>query len=291
MDSATTLRRRIELAEELRSVTGTMKSLSAVTTRHYERSLHALHEYARTVELGLTVVLRSRPALVPVAAAGAVTQDCLVVVFGSARGLCGPINRHIAAAASETVRSVSGAPTVVAVGARCALELDAAGLQPSQIVEAAASVDSIRLRVQQMLVHIDGWRSTAGGRVALVHPRPVAAGRPYEVQTVPLLPLDAPRLRALAGARWPTRQLPQWRGAWSEVFAALTRQLLFVDLHRAFAETQVCVHRSRLAAMQSAEDNIAERLEQLTLRYHHQRQAAITDELLDVVSGYEAVRG
>jgi len=296
VDTTAVLRRRIELAEELRSVTGTMKSLAAVTVHQYERSVHALHEYSRTVELGLQVLLRARPELLP-QPPPVTDPSLLLVVFGSARGLCGPLNRHVARRArtfvDEEARVAHTEPcAVIASGTRAAMELEDVELRAGQVVETPGSAEGIGSLVQDLLVLIDQWRSeVGGGRVVLVHPRPQSGRQQYAPVVVPLLPLDPERLRELADAAWPTRILPTWRDDWLSVFAALTRQVLFVDLHRAHAETQVCVHRARLAAMQGAEENIDERLEQLSMRYHRQRQAAITDELLDVVSGFEAAGG
>ncbi len=48
-------------------------------------------------------------------------------------------------------------------------------------------------------------------------------------------------------------------------------------------------NRTRLAAMQRAEKNIEERIENLTRRFHRQRQGAIDEELFDLISGYEAL--
>jgi F0F1-type ATP synthase gamma subunit len=59
---------------------------------------------------------------------------------------------------------------------------------------------------------------------------------------------------------------------------------------RASAESLTSENASRLASMQGAERNIEERLEQLTQRYHRGRQMAITEELLDIVTGFEALR-
>ena len=70
---------------------------------------------------------------------------------------------------------------------------------------------------------------------------------------------------------------------------ALTRALLAVDLHRALAETAVAVHGSRLAAMQAAERAIDERIEDLQRAHHRVRQAQITEELHDVVAGFETI--
>lgn len=298
MDTTATLRRRIELAKELRSVTGTMKSLAAVTIRQYERSMHALHLYVRTVELGLQVLLRAHPELVGHADPLAADAPMLIVVLGSARGLCGPVNRHVAHRARDVADSVrtdpaGPPPTVVASGARMSLELEGVGLRAHEILEAPASAEGIGRCVDDLLVVLDDRRiaAEAAGRVVVVHPRPRAGGQQYEPVAARLLPLDVDRLAMLSAEPWPTRMLPTWWGDWRQTFAALTHELLFVDLHRAHAETQVCVNRARLAAMQAAEESIGERLEELSTRFHRQRQAAITGELLDVISGFEAATG
>lgn len=299
VETAAHLRRRIELAEELRSVTGTMKSLAAVSLHHYERSMHTIHEYVTTAELGLQILVRARPEAIFDDAAAADDPRTLIVVFGSARGLCGPLNRHIARHARQAVDDLDAAhddarkPAVLASGQRLIAELEAVDLAPDDLVDAPASVEGLTPLVEDLLVRIDEWRRAAPGsaRVLLMHPRPVAGTSRYETATVPLVPIDVARLHDLAAAEWPTRVLPTWHGSWTEVFAALTRELLFVDLHRALAETQVCVHRARLAAMQGAEDTIGEQLEQLWSRLHRQRQATITEELLDVISGFEAAGG
>jgi len=73
------------------------------------------------------------------------------------------------------------------------------------------------------------------------------------------------------------------------LFSSLIREYLFVSLFRAFAESLASENASRLAAMQGAEKNIEEQLGELNRRYHQQRQMSITEELLDIVSGYEAL--
>lgn len=60
-------------------------------------------------------------------------------------------------------------------------------------------------------------------------------------------------------------------------------------LFRACAESQASEHASRLAAMQAAQHNLDERLEEVALNFRRARQNVITSELLDVVSGFEAI--
>jgi F-type H+-transporting ATPase subunit gamma len=73
------------------------------------------------------------------------------------------------------------------------------------------------------------------------------------------------------------------------LLSSLLRQHLFVSLYRAFAESLASENASRLASMQAAERSIDERLEALRGEFRYQRQHAITEELLDIVSGFEAL--
>ena len=74
-----------------------------------------------------------------------------------------------------------------------------------------------------------------------------------------------------------------------QLFSSLVRQYLFFTLYRAFVEFLASDNASRLLSMQAAEKNIEEHLNDLNVQFHRQRQAAITSELLDVVTGFEAL--
>ena len=69
----------------------------------------------------------------------------------------------------------------------------------------------------------------------------------------------------------------------------LIREYLFVSLFRACAESLASENASRLAAMQRADKNIDELLEDLNGRFHRLRQSTIDEELFDVISGFEAL--
>jgi len=75
------------------------------------------------------------------------------------------------------------------------------------------------------------------------------------------------------------------------VLQALIREYLFVLLFQACAESLASENASRLAAMQRAEKNIKEILEDLNRTFHRIRQEAIDEELFDVVAGFEALTG
>ena len=73
------------------------------------------------------------------------------------------------------------------------------------------------------------------------------------------------------------------------MFSHLFRQYLFVSFYRAFAQSLAGENAARLMAMQAAEKNIMELEEELQARFREQRQAGITSELLDIISGFEAL--
>ena len=73
------------------------------------------------------------------------------------------------------------------------------------------------------------------------------------------------------------------------LFSRLVQQFLFVSLFRACAESLAGENASRIAAMQSAERNIKDRISLLHADYAQRRQTTITEELLDVVTGFEAL--
>ena len=72
---------------------------------------------------------------------------------------------------------------------------------------------------------------------------------------------------------------------------ALIRESLFVSLFRACADSLASENASRLAAMQRADKNIDELLDDLNGTFHRVRQSAINEELFDVISGFEALTG
>ncbi|MEZ4657073.1 MAG: F0F1 ATP synthase subunit gamma [Caldilineaceae bacterium] len=142
-----------------------------------------------------------------------------------------------------------------------------------------------------MLLKIDAWRAEkAIDEIWLFYNRP-ATRAIFQPRMGRLLPLNLAWLQELKQTPWPSRVLPTFTAEPDHLFALLIRQHLFVTLYRAGAESLASEDASRLAAMQNAERNIKERLDELNTQYHHQRQHSITAELLDIVAGYEAVMG
>ncbi len=80
-------------------------------------------------------------------------------------------------------------------------------------------------------------------------------------------------------------------GGVSVTLRALVREYLFISLFRACAESLASENASRLAAMERADRNIGELLENLRGTFRRLRQSGIDEELFDVISGFEALVG
>jgi F-type H+-transporting ATPase subunit gamma len=127
-------------------------------------------------------------------------------------------------------------------------------------------------------------------RILLVFPSYRSRLLGYEPVTLQLAPTDRHRLERLATRPWPSRVLPIYAQGWDGLVAELIRQAMFVRLHHTFAQTMASVSASRLTAMDAAQHDIEQRLAALRMRHQQLRQAEITEEILDVVSGFEVLQ-
>jgi F-type H+-transporting ATPase subunit gamma len=291
MESADLLQRRIDTLNELHTIVKTMKTLSQVNIRQYEQAVKAQTDYYRTIELGLHVVLKDmqRPPA-PIQRKDKASHRASII-FGSDHGLCGRFNEDITRYALEQIEA-AGSPQehhILAIGSRAAAALQQSDQQVEHELLLPGSAAFITVTVQKTLMVIDSWREQGNvQQVQLIYNRHLSGGG-YQPTTVELLPVDMKRFHRLEAAPWPSRRLPTFTMERKQLLATLLRQYFFVSIFRACAESQASEHASRLAAMHSAEKNLDERREEVTSLFHRLRQDAITNELLDVVSGFEAV--
>jgi len=290
-DTTASLRRKISSAGDLQSVVRSMKALAASSIGQYEQSVRALADYYRTVELGLSICFRKG------APAALVTEDTGrtdgasvgAVVFGSDQGLVGQFNDVVADFAVKALAALPGKPQVWAVGERVHARLSDAGLPLVGLYAVPNSVKAITPLVGQILVESEARHSQGVvTELHLFYNRP-SSGAVYAPVSQRLLPLDETWRRKLAELPWPTGTLPEVIGGGTATLRALIREYLFVSLFRACAESLASENASRLAAMQRADKNIDELLENLNGTFHRLRQSGIDEELFDVISGFEAL--
>ena len=293
MQTTEALKRKIQSAQDLLSVVKTMKALAAVSIRQYQRAVESLNEYNRTVEMGLQIALKKMTRDIPRVKKASMNRIG-AIVFGSDQGLCGQLNALIVNHALDEMKALGVRKenrSVICVGSRPADILADSGQRILEILDTPSSTAGITPMVQDITVLLEEWRFKKQIEHVYLYYNEYISGANYHPKTLRILPVDQAWLDNLQKKKWESKTLPMFTMDWEGLFLSLIREYLFVSLYRAFADSLASENASRLAAMQNAEKNIEERLEELFGHFHSQRQMVITEELLDIVAGFEALEG
>lgn len=286
-------RNKIKTAGDLQSVVRTMKAMAAVNIRQFERAVESLKEFRETVEMAFQIVLRDQPAIVLREEKEARGHPFGAVIIGTDQGMAGSVNQNIVAHALEEMGKLGSDPSkraVIAVGLRAAGRLEDAGQPVQSSLNVPGSADAIHDTVVDLLLSIQKWRFEKGLRRILLFYSAHQPGSRYEPASVKLLPLDLAFISRIKEREWPTRILPAFSMERQDILGSLIRHYLFASLYRVLAESLASENASRLASMQGAEKNIDERLSEFRAQYRQIRQTSITEEILDIVTGYEALK-
>lgn len=289
MQTLESLKRSIKSAEDLSGVVRTMKTMAAVSIRQYETAERSLVEYSRTIATGLQMLMRHQDNEAERTQKHTGTTGA--IVFGSDQGMCGQFNEQISDFTVQYLKKHAADQHVpaICIGHRLADKIFSAGITSDHVLRLPGSASGITPLVQDLLSSIDAWRAAHDvTRILVFHNRRLSASswQPYAMQ---LLPLHLDRLRHHEVSGGSNKSLPFWTMNTSNLFSRLVKQFLFVSLFRACAESLAGENASRIAAMQSAERNIKDRIQLLHSDYAQRRQTTITEELLDVVTGFEAL--
>jgi F-type H+-transporting ATPase subunit gamma len=293
MQTIESLRRKIKSTQDLLSVVKTMKALAAVSIRQYQRAVESLVDYNNTVERGLQIVLQAQEE-VPIGARPIPITKVGAIVFGSDQGLCGQFNAQVVAHALEEL-DVLGVQDegryILTVGERVKDHMERSEADIYDNLPTPSSTAGITPMVQEIVMILQEWHFVLHIPHIFLFYNHYLSGATFKPHTLRLLPVDRTWLEGLKAKKWESKTLPLFTMDWDALFSSLIREYLFVSIYRAFTESLASENASRLAAMQNAEKNIQEHLEEIFADYHRQRQMTITEELLDIVSGYEAMKG
>ncbi len=290
METQESLQRKLNGATDLKSVVRSMKAMAASNIGQYELAVSSLGDYYRAVSLGIIAYFRQEKIdLIPEQNPTIRNKEksILAIVFGSDQGLVGQFNDSIADFVSQSLHDLPGKKEIWAVGERVQLLLSDMGFATTELLLVPNSVNAITPLVRQILVKseesFDKGNTT---EVYIFHNKP-KSGAGYEAIIQRLLPLDEKWRRSLAELKWPTKLIPEVIGGIKPTLLALIHAYLFTTLFKSCAESLASENASRLAAMQRAERNIDELLDDLTHKFHSLRQSSIDEELFDVIAGYE----
>ncbi len=278
------LKRRIRSVKNTQQITRAMKFVAAARLRRAQEKAVSTRPYARA----LARVVHSAAARAPGADHALLERRAeeriLLMVVSGERGLCGAFNANVIRRALEFLRQRREAKEleVITLGRK---GRDAMRKQPWKIVAE----------------HVDVTSKANFSRAAEIAHEAMARYEAKEVDAVyivfnefksvmtqlltleKLLPIEPAPAEGESAGSVPVEYLYEQPAA--QLFARLLPRYVEAQVYRALAESSASEHAARMTAMDSATNNARELIDKLTLYMNKVRQAAITREIIEVVSG------
>ena len=292
MDTLESIRNKTGSAKDLKSVVSAMKAMASSNIVQYQTAVSSLGEYYHTVALGIIAYFKAEKieALNDKKELKNNNNIICAIVFGSDQGLVGQFNDSLAEFVSSSLNALPGKKEIWAIGERVQLLLTDEGLHTTMLYHVPNAVGEITGLVQQILSKSEeSQQKESINEFYIFHNQPKPASG-YQQVMQRFLPLDEKWKTSLQELQWPTKLPPQIAGGAKPTLMALISEYLFTSLFKACAESLAAENASRLEAMQRAEKNIGDLLDDLNKKYHRLRQSSIDEELFDVVSGFEALK-
>ena len=287
MASLRDIRRRIGSVKNTRKITRAMKLVAGAKMRKAEQAARAAQPYQNTLRSVLCRVIAAEDSIEhPLLAVPKNTQDVLLVVHSSDRGLCGAFNAQITKfALRQKAQYESEGKTVkfLAFGRKIITSLKSSGCEfaheqmnckPEDFVDIANTLGD------KLLSLLEGNEFE---RVVICYNefQSVMTQEPIAKQILPMQ-LESGSDSGPAG-----EYLYEPNG--QEILADLLPRSLRSQLLQSFLDTEAGEQAARMQAMDNATNNAGEMIDKLSLVYNRARQAAITTELTEIISGAEAL--
>ena len=295
MPSLKSLRIRINSVKSTRKITQAMKMVAAAKLRRAQSQAEAARPYAERMErmlasLGASVA--NSPDAPRMLVGSGRDQVHLLVVVTADRGLAGPFNTNVGRFARLRIRALESEGKTVkllTVGRKGAAflkrefsrnfvgEITLAGKKRLEFSDAS----DLATRLAGML---EGQEFDVA---SLIYNRfqNVITQVPTEQRLIPAPLPEASVAMPASGAQ----ALYEYEPSEAEILEALLPQNLAIQIYRALLESAAGEQGSRMSAMDSATRNAGDMINKLTLNYNRTRQANITRELIEIISGAEAL--
>jgi F-type H+-transporting ATPase subunit gamma len=284
------IRSRIVSVKNTAKITRAMRMVSAAKLRRAQRAIQATRPYALKL-MGILhdLALRASPDDHPLLARR-VPRRSLLIVVTSDRGLCGAFNANITRRAEAFLRDEADRYQDLAVGLigrkgsdhfrrrKANIRKDFQGVFAGGITfEDAISIGDwiVNEYVAEDLdeVHLvyNEFKSAISQRVVVEK----------------ILPIDPASMEEAGGTETDFLYEPDKKSLLKDLLPLYVNYEIF----RVLLESWASEHGARMTAMENASTNAGELIESLTLQYNKARQASITGEILEIVSGAEALKG
>jgi F-type H+-transporting ATPase subunit gamma len=292
MPSLKDLRVRIASVQSTKKITSAMKMVAASKLRRAQEAAEAARPYAERMERMLSNLAGSMSAGGPPMLAGTGKQDThLVVVMTANRGLCGGFNSNIVRNARGLIRELldqGKKVKILCVGRKGAenLRLDYRTLIVDTVTDfgrkrvAFSEADGIATKITDMFIAGEFDVAT------MVYARFKSAISQI-VTRQQIVPFPVPA-KAAAASAGPVA-VYNYEPSDTEILTGLLPRNLAIQVFRALLENAASEQGAKMTAMDNATRNATDMINGLTLKYNRTRQAQITKELIEIISGAEAL--
>ncbi len=278
------IRNRISSVSSTMQITSAMKMVSAAKLKKAQDAITAMRPYAdKPTELLQNLSASLEGDSGSVYADNRAVNKVLVVSVTSNRGLCGAFNTNILKQSVNLVENVYAGKEVdfVAVGKKAN---DYLGKRYNVIANHSGVFDDLTFdnvaAIAENLMEL--FTAGAYDRIDIVYNKFKNAATQIVMteQFLPIVPLEVEETASADYTFEPSKV---------EIIEQLIPKSLKTQLYKGIRDSFASEHGARMTAMHKATDNATELRDQLKLTYNKARQAAITNEILEIVGGAEAL--
>jgi len=278
------IRNRIASVSSTMQITSAMKMVSAAKLKKAQDAITAMRPYADK----LTELLQNLSATLDADSGSKFSEqrdvkNVLIVAITSNRGLCGAFNSNIIKRATVVAESYDANVSVVAIGKKAndALSKNFEIISNQSPVFDDLTFDNVAA-IAEMLM--EQFESKAFDKIEVIYNKfkNAATQEIMTEQFLPIEPLEGDTNGNLDYIFEPSKE---------EIVETLIPKSLKTQLYKSIRDSFASEHGARMTAMHKATDNATELRDQLKLTYNKARQASITNEILEIVGGAEALNG
>ncbi len=264
------IKRRIKSVTSTEHITSAMKLVSAAKLRRAKATFEKTTEYFHYITESIADIFNNISEVPEQYLAGGreIKKTCYLIVTSN-RGLCGSFNSSVIKQVEAEIKAESEKPTIVAVGTKGKEYFEKRGYDIySEYSEPPEDISFLDARKISVPI-IDMYNSGEIDKVVMIYTS-FKNSMEQEVKSQILLPFEMEKDPDMEKHE---KEVPKY---------------IEIKVYGAIVESATCEHAARRMAMENATDSAREMLDNLSLFYNRARQAAITDEIIEIVAGSEA---
>jgi F-type H+-transporting ATPase subunit gamma len=292
MPSLKDLKNRIKSVKSTQKITKAMKMVAAAKLRRAREQAESARPYAEAMEgllSSLASSINAGASAPPLLSGNGKSDTQLIVVATSDRGLCGAFNSSIVRAVRRRIRELQAQEVQVKL-----LFIGRKGFEQLQTEFGSLVIGKEELPKKRInYTHADAIATQVISRfekgefdVCHIVYNTFKSAISQEVTFQQLIPLALP---AVSNKSEGARPVYEYEPSEEEILADLLPKNLGVQVYRGLLENAASEQGARMTAMDNATRNAGDMIKKLNLKYNRTRQAAITKELIEIISGAEAV--